>query len=308
MSHLYMYLPSNSNITNKTSDFSTKLSTPLKLDYNSRVALVEVIYKHSWNVGVGSILYSYDDINLESMDILSFFDSETIDSLVKRINETIKEIIIKKNYNNRYFEKQEAKKKAEDFINSNVNIVVGINPNKLVPNEYYEQFKEQKIIEELKNEFEYLNSPEFYIEDSFLKLKFHESFKGYIKFIGKVVQILELEKNTFFSKRYKYIKNNLIISSNINRLSPIDIIGQIYIYAPDLIEYQYIGEEKAPLLAIIVIEPNYFNKVIKLTLDPPHYLRTKQNNLESIRISVRDQFGNKILFENSNITLKLDFI
>ena len=75
-----MYLPSNSNITNKTSDFSTKLSTPLKLDYNSRVALVEVIYKHSWNVSVGYIAYSNGQTSFNTfIEVNSFKDSEKLD-------------------------------------------------------------------------------------------------------------------------------------------------------------------------------------------------------------------------------------
>jgi hypothetical protein len=99
-----------------------------------------------------------------------------------------------------------------------------------------------------------------------------------------------------------------VLNNYLNQLSPVDIIGQLYIYAPDLVEYQFIGNEKAPLLAIVVVEPNTFNKVVKLTLQPPHYLNVIQNSIKTIKISIRDQFGNKILFDDSTITLKLDFI
>jgi hypothetical protein len=58
MNHKYIYLPSNSAIENTTTEFTTKLAEPLKFGKNSKVALVEVIYKHSWNVSVGYIEYS----------------------------------------------------------------------------------------------------------------------------------------------------------------------------------------------------------------------------------------------------------
>ena len=86
------------------------------------------------------------------------------------------------------------------------------------------------------------------------------------------------------------------------------MIGQLFIYAPDLIYNQFVGETEAPLLGIIVVEPNSFRKTIKINLDPPHYLPIKQNYINSIRILIADQFGNKILFDDSTVTLKLDFI
>ena len=94
----------------------------------------------------------------------------------------------------------------------------------------------------------------------------------------------------------------------MNKLSIVDIIGQIYIYAPDLIEYQFLGNTKSPILAIIVVEPNSFNKVFKVTLDPPHHLNIRQTEISNIKISIRDPHGEKILFTDSNITLKFDFI
>ena len=130
---------------------------------------------------------------------------------------------------------------------------------------------------------------------------------GTIQLTGSVVKILEIEEKNFSSKIFKNNKKPIILNSYINPKSPIDIIGQLYIYAPDLIEYQFVGYQKAPLLAIIVVEPNSFNKVIKITLDPPHYLNIIQNSIKNIKISIRDQFGSKILFDDSTITLKLNF-
>ena len=307
MSHLYVYLPSNSSQNNSTTEYTTTLAEEVKLPQNCQVALVEVIYKHSWNVTVGYITYSSDSKTTVTKYIDSFHDSETISSLVSRINTCIKDIILLKIYNKRYFDRKEEQKKAEEQKLQDPSREYNFKSDKLYPIYLFEEFREEKIVDEVKTEFEYLNSPEFIIENNILKLKLHENFLGTIQLTGSVVKILEIEEKNFSSKIFKNNKKPIILNSYINPKSPIDIIGQLYIYAPDLIEYQFVGYQKAPLLAIIVVEPNSFNKVIKITLDPPHYLNIIQNSIKNIKISIRDQFGSKILFDDSTITLKLDF-
>ena len=307
MNHLYVYLPSNSNETNKTTEFTTILNENIIVPSNCQVALVEVIYKHSWNVSVGYISYSFDGQKYFKKSIDAFHDSETVASLLKRINSCIKELIIEKIYNQRYFDRLEEQKTSDSLKLKNIEYK--FKDDKIYPVSLYEEFKEVKIEEEIKNEDEYKNSPELIIEGNILKLNLSQNFEGSIQFIGNVVKILEIEEKNFKSKLYTKLRNkaNIILNSYINENNPVDVIGQLYIYAPDLIEYQFIGGEKAPLLAIIVVEPNTFNKVVKITLDPPHYLKLIQNSIKTIRISIRDQFGNKILFDDSTITLKLDF-
>ena len=307
MSHLYVYLPSNSSQNNSTTEYTTTLAEEVKLPQNCQVALVEVIYKHSWNVTVGYITYSSDSKTTVTKYIDSFHDSETISSLVSRINTCIKDIILLKIYNKRYFDRKEEQKKAEEQKLQDPSREYNFKSDKLYPIYLFEEFREEKIVDEVKTEFEYLNSPEFIIENNTLKLKLHENFLGTIQLTGSVVKILEIEEKNFSSKIFKNNKKPIILNSYINPKSPIDIIGQLYIYAPDLIEYQFVGYQKAPLLAIIVVEPNSFNKVIKIALDPPHYLNIIQNSIKNIKISIRDQFGSKILFDDSTITLKLDF-
>lgn len=307
MSHLYVYLPTNSSQNNSTTEYTTTLAEEVKLPQNCQVALVEVIYKHSWNVTVGYITYSSDSKTTVTKYIDSFHDSETISSLVSRINTCIKDIILLKIYNKRYFDRKEEQKKAEEQKLQDSSKEYNFKSDKLYPIYLFEEFREEKIVDEVKTEFEYLNSPEFIIENNILKLKLHENFLGTIQLTGSVVKILEIEEKNFSSKIFKNNKKPIILNSYINPKSPIDIIGQLYIYAPDLIEYQFVGYQKAPLLAIIVVEPNSFNKVIKITLDPPHYLNIIQNSIKNIKISIRDQFGSKILFDDSTITLKLDF-
>ena len=72
MSHLYVYLPSNSSQNNSTTEYTTTLAEEVKLPQNCQVALVEVIYKHSWNVTVGYITYSSDSKTTVTIYIDSF--------------------------------------------------------------------------------------------------------------------------------------------------------------------------------------------------------------------------------------------
>jgi hypothetical protein len=300
MNHKYIYLPSNSNSQNTTSDFTTVLPRTFNFKSNSNVALVELIYRHSWNVSVGYVLYTFNK-KTYPMQIKYFKDSETIESLIILINKTIKENIIRKIYNERYMANYLYLNKGELFMK--------IDPLKFYPLSDYDTSKEEKVINQILLETEYSNAPQLVIENTFLKLQSNENFNGTIQFYGSVTKILELEDSNFFSKKYKYpLKESAYIGNIPNKEASVDVIGQLFIYAPDLIYNQFVGETEAPLLGIIVVEPNSFRKTIKINLDPPHYLPIKQNYINSIRILIADQFGNKILFDDSTVTLKLDFI
>ena len=305
MSNTYVYLPSNSNNKNTTSSFTTDLDPSFSSNRYKKVALVEVIYKHSWNINLGFIIYTNKSIKIVR-EIDSFHDSEKIGDCVNRINENLKKLILIKLYNERFVEFDKFLKQKEKNPESK------LTKNQLFPDrEYEEGFLNEKVIEEIKSsELEYTTCPYLYFQNNLLRIKFDDQFRGTIQFSGKVVKILELEEERkYISKIYKNIKlDSFILSENCNPFSSVDIVGQIFIYAPNLIEGQFIGNIKTPLLAIIVVEPNSFNKTIKVTLDPPHYLNINQTEIRNIKIDILDQFGEKILFEDSTVTLKLDFI
>jgi hypothetical protein len=285
------------------------LAEPLIFPQNSKVALVEVIYKHSWNVSVGYISYSIGTNTYTTyIEVNSFKDSEKLSLMIQRINESIKELIIKAIYEQRFLDKQRELKYAEELKKKSPDLNYKFKSDKLYPLFRYEQFQEPFIIAEIKTEIEYMSAPELFGQNNILKLKISENFRGTIQFFGSLVKVLEIEDINFLSKKYKYTSNeHIILSKNISLESPVDITGQLYIYAPDLIDFQLVGTEKSPLLGIVVVEPNSFKKVIKITLDPPHYLNIKQTSLSHIKIFIKDQFGNRILFDR-NVILKLDIV
>lgn len=92
----------------------------------------------------------------------------------------------------------------------------------------------------------------------------------------------------------------------INQFSLISLIGVLYIYT-DIIDYQLVGTGRIPLLRNIVLDYNSSRKTIWVHYDQPHYLRVNQTEIRSILIDIRDDNGNKILFDSGSITLKLHF-
>ena len=117
------------------------------------------------------------------MHIKYFKDSETLESLIILINKTIKENIIRKIYNERYMANYLYLNKGELFMK--------IDPLKFYPLSDYDTSKEEKVINQILLETEYINAPQLVIENTFLKLQSNENFNG-------------LEESNFFSNKYKY--------------------------------------------------------------------------------------------------------
>jgi hypothetical protein len=100
----------------------------------------------------------------------------------------------------------------------------------------------------------------------------------------------------------------LTLSKTIDTSRKIKIVGPIYIYAPDLIEYQFLGNTRAPLLRTAVVEPTLNDKIVWLNFDRPHYVNLKVNTISQIKIAIKDEYDDKIAFDYSSLTLKLHFI
>ena len=61
------------------------------------------------------------------------------------------------------------------------------------------------------------------------------------------------------------------------------------------------------LLDLIIYLAYNYQKTIWTHYDSPHYLRVNKTLIETIKIHIRDEQGNKVLFEDSNIIAKLHF-
>ena len=84
------------------------------------------------------------------------------------------------------------------------------------------------------------------------------------------------------------------------------MLGTFYVYC-DIIENQIVGNTEAPLLKTIVINYNLSQNLSWTHFDNPQYLDINKTEINSIYIFVRDEFGEKIIFEDGSFTVKLHF-
>ena len=84
------------------------------------------------------------------------------------------------------------------------------------------------------------------------------------------------------------------------------MLGTFYIYT-DIIDLQYVGNTRVPLLKTVVINYNSSQNTSWTHYDNPQYLAINKTEITSIHIDIKDEFGDKILFENGNFSIKLHF-
>ena len=289
----YATLPSSTSATGSTSEFTTILATPIKLNQRYKVALVELTYNHSWKMELGK-LYIFDNSNnfIEQYAKIPIYleDSFTISALVERINTEIKNTILKIIYNKRF---------EERLTNSK--------SNKTLPSNIFDwPIKNLDVIEEIKNSDDYKNSPYLKNEDNKIIVSLNQKFISQIALEGRMLTELGYKESKVLL--LKSGQETFTLSKTIDTTRKIKILGPIYIYAPDLIEYQYLGNTRAPLLRTAVVEPTLNDKIVWLNFDRPHYVNLKVNTISQIRIAIKDEYDEKIAFDYSSLTLKLHFI
>ena len=82
-------------------------------------------------------------------------------------------------------------------------------------------------------------------------------------------------------------------------------IESIYVYS-DIIENQYVGDYKDPLLRVIPVRSK-FGETDWIHYDKPHYLRLSRENINNIEINIRDGTGEFVSFESGKVIVTLVF-
>jgi len=279
----YITLPSSTQSTGTTSNFITDLACPITLNQRYKVALVELLYNHSWKINLGNLhIYTQNDRLLiyELSNIPIFLeDSFTISALIDKLNKEIKNSIIKLFYNKRYEERQDALQKQQANV-----------PSYPLSN-YDSPVKNLELIEEIKKTNEYINAPNFKLEDKSLIFFFRSSPIKKIILEGRILSELGYDETIALIEPSNETLN---LERPIDQTKKIKIIGPIYIYAPDLIEYQFVGNTRAPLLRTAVVEPTPDDKIIWINFDRPHYVDVKENVITKIKIIIKDEYDDEI--------------
>jgi hypothetical protein len=293
----YITLPSSTQSTGTTSNFITDLACPITLNQRYKVALVELLYNHSWKINLGNLhIYTQNDrLFIYELSNIPIFleDSFTISALIDKLNIEIKNSIIKLFYNKRYEERQDALLKQQANV-----------PSYPISN-YDSPVKNLELIEEIKKTNEYINAPNFKLEDKKLIFFFRSSPIKKIVLEGRILSELGYDETIALIEPSN---ETLVLDRPIDQTKKIKIIGPIYIYAPDLIEYQFVGNTRAPLLRTAVVEPTPDDKIIWINFDRPHYVDVKENVITKIKIIIKDEYDDEIAFDYSSLTLKLHFI
>ena len=293
----YITLPSSTQSTGTTSNFITDLACPITLNQRYKVALVELLYNHSWKINLGNLhIYTQNDrLFIYELSNIPIFleDSFTISALIDKLNKEIKNSIIKLFYNKRYEERQDALQKQQANV-----------PSYPISN-YDSPVKNLELIEEIKKTNEYINAPNFKLEDKSLIFFFRSSPIKKIVLEGRILSELGYDETIALIEPSN---ETLVLDRPIDQTKKIKIIGPIYIYAPDLIEYQFVGNTRAPLLRTAVVEPTPDDKIIWINFDRPHYVDVKENVITKIKIIIKDEYDDEIAFDYSSLTLKLHFI
>jgi len=293
----YITLPSSTQSTGTTSNFITDLACPITLNQRYKVALVELLYNHSWKINLGNLhIYTQNDrLFIYELSNIPIFleDSFTISALIDKLNIEIKNSIIKLFYNKRYEERQDALQKQQANV-----------PSYPLSN-YDSPVKNLELIEEIKKTNEYINAPNFKLEEKKLIFYFRSSPIKKIVLEGRILTELGYDETIALIEPSN---ETLVLDRPIDQTKKIKIVGPIYIYAPDLIEYQFVGNTRAPLLRTAVVEPTPDDKIIWINFDRPHYVDVKENVITKIKIIIKDEYDDEIAFDYSSLTLKLHFI
>lgn len=311
----YISLPSNSTdgTDNRTTKYRTNLDVPIKLEGKYEIAIVEAIYTQSWFLTVGYIEYSYADIitNQSWQKIpIKFYDGENLVEFCIRINDQIKEFIVEKIYNSRYAFLESLYKINNESSKAEIE---KLNLN-YYPSAFFDKVETHKnkisVIDDIKKkENEYLEAFSLSIINSKLFIEF-KSKKQSIKFFGDITRILKNNQNEILESHtyapltsFKKTINDIELH---DQLDPICLLGTLFIYS-DIGEYTYYGSKMMPLLRTLVIDYKTIGRTLISHFDTPHYIKINKEEINSILIDIRDDFGEKIYFENSKITIKLHY-
>ena len=112
---------------------------------------------------------------------------------------------------------------------------------------------------------------------------------------------------TFGFSETQYLLIRVTYKSSKPLRTNLSDISNFYVYS-DIVEYQFVGNEQAPLLRIIptgdlVKGLNFTSKIF----DSPHYIPVARINLDMIETDIRNHLGLPIYFTSGEVVVKLHF-
>ena len=79
----------------------------------------------------------------------------------------------------------------------------------------------------------------------------------------------------------------------------------VFVYS-DVAKHQYVGNNMAPLLRIVPVDRQSGEHIYRI-FDKPYYLPVTRQCIDTIEINLKTDFGDKLIFENGKVLVKLHF-
>jgi hypothetical protein len=82
---------------------------------------------------------------------------------------------------------------------------------------------------------------------------------------------------------------------------------QVFVYT-DIIQPQYVGDTKAPLLRIVAMSDTNHGKVQSVAFQNVHYFPLSKLSFDTIEILLKDHAGQNLPFASGTLTVTLHFV
>jgi hypothetical protein len=298
MTHFYLTLPSNSSLdffpNNTLTEFTTKLADTIELTDEWEVGLAEIMFPRSWYTipKEGLIM----EIDYRRCDIVWQFQQAN-----------------KRDYERTYRRRWEGENEPiidspEEEEYEDTTVRVKINGG------FY--FSMEELTDEMNHatiqEFSKLEKtitppitpPEFTYKPITRRIHITLPAGMRIEFPPLLETILGLSYSqnpichNFISKEKKTIRGDLSCDLQTG-------IHALYVYC-DLLQFTHVGDIKAPLLRV-VDSGGEAGDVVTRYYEKPRYIPLQKKTFDTIEIVIRDDLGERILFENGKVLLTLHF-
>lgn len=298
-SDFYLILPSNaSEPGNKTNNFRVRLPDSINLNGVWEVALVEIMYPHTWNnlTGLKILNPPRSEEDLTAMFQESEDDQNVIWCSYKPLK-NLEQVIIPSGY---YATPQDLIKAMNKglrhhsrVMRERIKLLKELFPP--IPGSEEDKIKPSKLPG--------LDKSVTFTYDEILK-------RIIIKLDQSAVDSIVLSKHLEYIMGFesKTDNNIALYSKRIIAEHPVDLRGgfySLYVYC-DLVENQVIGNIRAQLLQIVPIEGKNGDMITK-TFYSPHYVPVLKKSFDSIEISIKDDTNKNVGFEYGKCVIKLHF-
>ena len=294
-------LPSNASITfspdNKPANYTTTLPSPISLEGEWEVALIDIQYPHNW-MNITNDVY-----------IIFLFDIKSKDKGIRDLlTAVLSDYRIK--YNKELTEAYKLLK--DDAVKVERGALMTLCAR--IPKGYYSNVEEliTTINQEIQDSFS--GRPEFPSEREKTKEvnliyrynPIERNVQGFQQGMEGLPEIICLDKQV--KSLLDQAKAKLSEDTQLHTSSKLllNTISSIYIYT-DIIKYQFVGDVKVPLLGVLPVqgldgEQQYWS------FNPPYYIPLALSTLSSVNIHLADDKGDEIpFFGDGKVVARLHF-